>query len=192
METMGQRIEQKRKEKGMTMDELGAYLGVKASAINKYEKGLVQNIKRANIQKLAELFECSPTWLMGLENDSINDYEQITYRIELFYKTRDFNFQGINLDEFKQEVLAELHSMFNLNENRVSDIDVRMACNRIFTRMNKSKYAANNIEWDNSMIVGGLATQTDEQKKACELYKKYKEAPESVQNAINSLLGLEG
>lgn len=65
MSEMGKRIRIKRLEKGLTMEELGNLLGVKASAINKYEKGIVENIKRPTIKKMAEIFDCDPNWLMG-------------------------------------------------------------------------------------------------------------------------------
>lgn len=68
MKTMGLRIRQKRTELGLTMEELGDKLGVQRQAINKWEKGEVQNIKRSYVTKMSELFDVSPAWLMGFEN----------------------------------------------------------------------------------------------------------------------------
>ena len=68
MKTMGQRIHDKRVEYGMTMEELGAKLGVQRSAVNKWEKGEVLNIKRSYIKAMAELFRVSPAWLMGMDD----------------------------------------------------------------------------------------------------------------------------
>lgn len=67
MSSMGLRIYQKRKEYGYTMEELGNLLGVNKTAVNKWEKGIVENIKQSTIKKMADIFECSPTWLMGLD-----------------------------------------------------------------------------------------------------------------------------
>lgn len=64
---MGERIKQKRLEHNFTMEELGAKVGVQPSAVNKWEKGLVRNIKRNTIGTLAEILECSPAWLMGID-----------------------------------------------------------------------------------------------------------------------------
>ena len=69
MNEMGKRINMKRIEKGMTMEQLANALGVKASAINKYEKGIVENIKRSTIKDMAKIFDCSPAWLMGFDID---------------------------------------------------------------------------------------------------------------------------
>jgi len=77
---MGTRIKQLRKAKGWTQAELAARLGLKDSAIAKYEKGRVENMKRDTIAKMAELFECSPVYLMCLEDrgnaDALTDEER--------------------------------------------------------------------------------------------------------------------
>jgi transcriptional regulator with XRE-family HTH domain len=50
-----------RQEKGLTQEELGEYLGVKKSAIQKYESGAIVNLKVATIRKLCDLFEVAPS-----------------------------------------------------------------------------------------------------------------------------------
>ena len=40
--TVGEKIKARRKELGMTMEDLGRAIGVQRSAINKYEKGMVE------------------------------------------------------------------------------------------------------------------------------------------------------
>lgn len=64
---MGLIIHEERIKKGMTMEQLANQLGVGRSAINKWEKGYVQNIKRSTIKKLAEIFGVTPAYLMGYE-----------------------------------------------------------------------------------------------------------------------------
>lgn len=66
-ETMGKRICQMRKSHNMTMEELGQKLGVGRSAVNKWEKGYVKNIPRATIERMAQVLECSASWLMGFD-----------------------------------------------------------------------------------------------------------------------------
>ena len=68
MSIIGDRIHQKRTECGMTLEELGEKLGVQRQAVSKWEKGEVQNIKRSYIAKMAEMFHCSPVWLMGFDD----------------------------------------------------------------------------------------------------------------------------
>lgn len=44
----------------MTQEELGDYLGVKKSAIQKYESGAIVNLKAETIRKLCDLFDVLP------------------------------------------------------------------------------------------------------------------------------------
>ena len=67
MKKMGMRIHNKRRELDLTLEELGKKLGVQKSAISKWEKGEVVNIKREYIDKMAKIFDVSPQWLMGYE-----------------------------------------------------------------------------------------------------------------------------
>ena len=70
MATTGERIKDARKALGLTQAELAEKVGVKYSAIHKYETGLVVNLKRETINALARALEVSPSWLMCLdEND---------------------------------------------------------------------------------------------------------------------------
>ena len=64
MATTGGRIKEARLRAGMTQSELAEKVGVKFSAIHKYEKGLVVNLKRETILALAEALDVRPSWLM--------------------------------------------------------------------------------------------------------------------------------
>lgn len=65
---MGANIKQKRKQKGLTQQELADMLGLQKSAIAKYENGRVQNIKRSTLEKMAAILHCTPSFLMGFED----------------------------------------------------------------------------------------------------------------------------
>ena len=47
----GERIKKLRKEKGLTQEQLGNLLGVKKSAIAKYENNRVENLKKGHDSK---------------------------------------------------------------------------------------------------------------------------------------------
>ena len=68
--TMADRIKERRKAMNMTQEELAERLGLQKSAIAKYENGRVQNIKRPTIAKMADILECSPAYLMALDEDA--------------------------------------------------------------------------------------------------------------------------
>jgi len=75
---MGERIKQLRLANGLTQEELGKYLGVQKSAIRKYEKGAVKNIKRSSIEIMSNLFKVSPSYLMCIDDEEINRKKELT------------------------------------------------------------------------------------------------------------------
>ncbi|HZK57049.1 MAG TPA: transcriptional repressor LexA [Clostridia bacterium] len=64
----GKRIKELRESKNMTLEELGAIIGVQKSAVQKWENGTTKNLKRSTIQKLSEIFDVNPSYLMGMSN----------------------------------------------------------------------------------------------------------------------------
>ena len=46
--------------KGLTQEELGQIIGVKKAAVQKWESGITQNLKRTTIQALADYFNVNP------------------------------------------------------------------------------------------------------------------------------------
>lgn len=63
----GERIKKLRKEKKMTQEQLGNLLGVKKSAIAKYENNRVENLKKETIQKLSDIFDVPASYFLGIE-----------------------------------------------------------------------------------------------------------------------------
>lgn len=70
---MAQRIKQRREQLGMTQEELAELLGLQKSAIAKYEKGRVINIKRSTIANMAEIFHCNPSYIMGWDEETLDE-----------------------------------------------------------------------------------------------------------------------
>lgn len=61
----GTRIKELRMLSGMSQEELGRRVGVQRAAINKYEKGTVTNIPIQTIEKIANVYDVSPTYIVG-------------------------------------------------------------------------------------------------------------------------------
>lgn len=57
---------------------LGARIGVQKAAIYKYENGLVVNLKRSILEKLAIVLDTTPTYLMGMEDSAQQANVQLT------------------------------------------------------------------------------------------------------------------
>ncbi len=66
---MGERLKELRLKKGATQEEVGKVINVTKPTIMKYEKGLVENLKRSSIEKLAKYFEVAPSYLMCLDEN---------------------------------------------------------------------------------------------------------------------------
>lgn len=66
---MGEYIKQLRIERGWTQEELGEKVGVNRAAVNKWETGLVENIKRSTIRDLSRVFGVSPCDLMRWDDE---------------------------------------------------------------------------------------------------------------------------
>ena len=56
----------------MSQEELGKRVGVQRAAINKYEKGSVTNIPLTTIEKIAKVFDVSPTYIVGWDDRDSN------------------------------------------------------------------------------------------------------------------------
>ena len=64
---VGYLIKKARMEKGMTQEELAEKVGVKKSAVAKWENGRVSEIKRTNLKNLADALGLDPNQLLGDE-----------------------------------------------------------------------------------------------------------------------------
>ena len=72
----GERIKELRLEHHMTQEELGNLLGVGKSAIAKYERGRVLNLKRSTIEQLSRIFNVSPSYVMGYTDLRLDQNEE--------------------------------------------------------------------------------------------------------------------
>ena len=70
--TTGERIKQFRKQLGLTQEELGAKIGVGKAAINKYETGIVVNLKQSTINNLSKALGVSPVLLLGGSDSEVS------------------------------------------------------------------------------------------------------------------------
>lgn len=73
---VGEYIKQLRNKNGYSQEQLGRLVGVQRAAVQKWECGKVQNLKRETITKLAEVFNVSPaSFFMGWEEDQARPSE---------------------------------------------------------------------------------------------------------------------
>ena len=111
--TMGERIRMLRKQHNMAQAELARRLNVGRSAVLKYEKGEVENLPKATIEKMAVLFGVSPAYIMCFDqwdenSEALSDEVALIERIQAKWgkdavKLMD-NFMQLN-DEGRKSIL---------------------------------------------------------------------------------------
>lgn len=110
--TTGQRIKQLRLAKGLSQEQLGSMVGVKKAAINKYESGLVVNIKRSTIAKLAEALDTDPVYLLGLTEQAPAPPGNERSHIQLIFD---------QLSPANQTKLLELADLYLASQNKTGE-----------------------------------------------------------------------
>ena len=70
MDDIGKMIFERRKELGLTLEEVGSIVGFGKSTVRKWENGLIKNMGRDKIALLAEALKMSPVELVPGENPS--------------------------------------------------------------------------------------------------------------------------
>ena len=79
---MAERIKSQRILCGYTQEELAEKLGMQKSAIAKYENGRVENIKRSTIQSMASILNCTPSYLMGWDDEENEKFKNEPYAFD--------------------------------------------------------------------------------------------------------------
>lgn len=69
MGLLNERIKKMRIECGYTLAYVAELLEIKEATMQRYESGEIKNIKHETISKLAEIFNCSPSYLMGWDSN---------------------------------------------------------------------------------------------------------------------------
>lgn len=69
MSAQSDRIKSLRSEYGYTLRELADQVGVTETTMQRYESGQIKNIKKDILMKLADVFHCSPGYILGWEGE---------------------------------------------------------------------------------------------------------------------------
>ena len=75
----GEEIKRLRLERGYTQQQLGDLLGVQKSAVQKYEKGTVRNLKQETLSKLCQIFDVSPAVFL----DTLYDTDKLSREVQV-------------------------------------------------------------------------------------------------------------
>lgn len=102
-------IRRRRQEKRLTLEQVADFVGVSKNTISKYERGIITNIRRDKIHKLAIVLDVSPILLINGSNDkkTLNEDEfkmelnELLERLEIQKEKKEIitNFIGVVLSE---------------------------------------------------------------------------------------------
>lgn len=82
---INERIKQRRLDLGMSLEEVARIVGVNKSTIYKYENGISEKLPTQALTKLSVALRCSPTYLLGLEDELVYSKSGIDFlRIPLY------------------------------------------------------------------------------------------------------------
>lgn len=65
--TIGERLRNRRESLGLTLEQVGDYIGVGRATVQRYESNAI-DIKRTVAIKLAEILKTTPAYIMGWED----------------------------------------------------------------------------------------------------------------------------
>ena len=100
--TVGEIIYNRRKELGLTLEEIGNATGVSKSTVKKWENGYIANMRRDKIEKLAKVLQISPIVLLGIDND----YAQTLEVLQTIIDPQNASQQVVEQMEYEKELIA--------------------------------------------------------------------------------------
>lgn len=113
-EAIGKRIKSRRKELGLSAEEIALKMEVSPATIYRYESASIANMGIDKLYNLASLLETTPEYLMGWEDDA-NDYETIGNEAGIA-PPRDY--EGSYSDYVKYKLNETLEEDDALNNNK--------------------------------------------------------------------------
>ena len=101
-ETIAKRLKEKREEKGYTLEEAAKYINVSKVTLHRYENLTILNIPSDKIEILAKLYETTPKYIMGWDDEKNTDEIKIVARNEKMISKFD------KLSEKKKKIVENL------------------------------------------------------------------------------------
>ena len=119
--SIGQRIKTKRKQNGLSIDELAYKLGKNRTTIYRYENGDIENLPLGILDSLANALNTTPAYLMGWE--SSNNATSVVYEanesVEVEYTSKWLDEIGVNIlnEEEYRKVMEYTKFLLSMREN---------------------------------------------------------------------------
>ncbi len=121
---LAKRLKEKREMYGYSLQEVADKLGISKVTLHRYENLDITNIPSDKIEKLADIYRTTPSYLMGWEDEKGNFLLDKNDPISQLSKKEKFKY-----DEFMEDAI------YYFNDETVSDEDKRKlldSLNKIF------------------------------------------------------------
>lgn len=120
--TIGEIIYNRRKELGLTLEEIGNATGVSKSTVKKWENGFIANMRRDKIEKLAKILQISPIVLLGNKNEDDKPNAEILSAGENIYKIPVFSSVSAGFGAYACSDIVTYMPLFIEHEADVPDM----------------------------------------------------------------------
>lgn len=181
MKNIGTNIRQKRKELGMTQEELAEKMGYKSkSSINKIELG-ENDIPQSKVVKFAEVLHTSIGMLMGWEQDKIDSIAEIQKDANEYSDEVEKNILSFN-EEFAEAHFspAEIFQLKMFMRSMKNNAEVKIDLGKAIKEAREAK----------GMTQENLAKRLEVPVEMIELYEGSMTFPYDQMKKLNSILDI--
>lgn len=121
--TIGERIKQRRKELGLSVDDIAEKLGKNRATIYRYESNEIENMPLDVIEPLARVLNVSPAYLMGWEDKKELKGEYLLQEVEKYIPAGVKMFPIVGTVRAGQPILAteNIEGYFPMDRSFVSE-----------------------------------------------------------------------
>lgn len=108
--TIYERIKSRRKELGLSADDVASALGVSRATVYRYESSYIEKLPTSALEPLAKVLKCSPGYLMGWDETISNDLNLTKLETQIIIQYRNADqldkalvLRTLHLDDFRTE-----------------------------------------------------------------------------------------
>ena len=120
--TKGERIKLLREKANMTQEELAKLLNTTKQTIYKYEQSVVTNIPSDRVERIAEVLNTTPAYIMGWESDKPETSKKIDATTDVLIR--------METDKQYSELVLTLYKMDN---DRLSAVKAMLDSLKLFS-----------------------------------------------------------
>ena len=125
MHEIGEKIYNRRKELGLTLEEVGNAVGVGRSTVQRWESGMIKNMGRDKIAKLAKILQISPVEIVPGDDEKTQHEKMYSQaedidRLEALHQNPRL---GILFDHTRRMAPEDVEFMLQMAERMIKERD---------------------------------------------------------------------